>query len=663
MKRWIAVLLCLLFSITALPVSAADVSAPSPWAEYEVGQAIAAGLVPEELQSDYQQDITREEFAQLAVRLCMVKLRYTGSPEQFLEDYRLYFRDEAGNPVPTVPEAFSDAAPWGTVASALGIVQGRGDGTFDPEGLITRQEAAAMLRRTYQSYTGAAEIEIPVEQLEYRDRDMISDWAAAAVSWADYEGVMEGDGSGSFIPGGHLSREQAILTIYRLSQKYFTTYGLVPYEEELARILFPKEGGFCLTERVESESATALLGDGMDGTPALWVVFKDGGRVELWPVLEKLVPGMTGVDSLSIADETELRFCVTAADGTYVFRLPLFWESAGSPEPLLSPLSWLEGETVIGFDGACVSVEEGSGMAVYRLSGERAFTAPMGTVTFDEESDVFRHESADGVMYYTSAGQPFRQTPWALCTEFYLGECAVQETPGGPVQVLDRNGTELRTLDSFGGTIADITYNGGYGGNYVLLDKDDRHYLLNTTDGSLFGGDYLDVGPFVGTHIAVKDENGWGFIDQFFQIAVSCQYQAVYPFQYIEAVVQRVDGTFSTVTDHGKGGLLGSGWAELTQITSQGYALGVRTDESGTAQTMLAAALTGVRAPLPGTLEEYTLYGATAVRTADGEVTLFGGRRGTQVFPELELEGAWGTADSAALLLKADSTYYVYQAP
>lgn len=663
MKRWIAVLLCLLFCIAALPVSAADVSAPSPWAEYEVGQAIAAGLVPEELQSDYQQDITREEFAQLAVRLCMVKLRYTGGPEQFLEDYRLYFRDEAGRPVAAVPETFSDAAPWGTVASALGIAQGRGDGTFDPEGLITRQEAATMLWRTYRSYTGAAELEEPVEQLEYRDKDRIPAWAAAAVSWADYEGVMEGDSSGSFIPQGHLSREQAILTIYRLNQNSSTTYGLVPYEEELARILFPKEGGFSQSEMVESESASALLGDGMDGTPALWVVFKDGGRVQLWPVLEKLVPGMTGVDGLSITDETELRFRVTAVDGTYLFRLPLFWGSAGNPVPMLSPLPWLEGKTAIGFDGAVVSVEEGDGMAVYRLSGEQVFTAPMGVVTCDEESGVFRHEGADGIMYYTSEGQLFRQKPWALGTEFYLGECVVQETPGGPVQVLGSDGAVLRTLDSFGGTIAEPTYDGGYGGNYVLLDKDNRHYLLNTTDGSLFGGEYLDVGPFVGTHIAVKDENGWGFIDQFFQVAVACQYQTVYPFQYVEAVVQRADGTFATVTDHGKGGVLGSGWAELTQITSQGYALGVHTDESGTAQTVLAAALAGVRAPLPGPLEEYTLYGATAVRTADGEVTLFGGRRGAQVFPELELEGAWGTADSAALLLKADSTYYVYQAP
>ena len=146
MKRCIVCFLCLLLCIAALPVTAAEVSALSAWAEAEVKEAISIGFVPEELQSDYQQDITRDEFAQLAVTLCMAQLRYVGSPEQFLEDYRRYFRDEAGNTVDAVPAEFSDATFWGTVASALGIVQGRGNGTFDPDGFITRQEAAVMAK-------------------------------------------------------------------------------------------------------------------------------------------------------------------------------------------------------------------------------------------------------------------------------------------------------------------------------------------------------------------------------------------------------------------------------------------------------------------------------------------------------------------------------------
>ena len=193
MKRCIVCFLCLLLCIAALPVTAAEVSAPSAWAEAGVKEAISIGFVPEELQSDYQQDITREEFAQLAVRLCMAQLRYVGSPEQFLEDYRRYYRDEAGNPAGAVPTEFSDAAPWGTVASALGIVQGRGDGTFDPDGRITRQEAAVMAARTYLSYSGQTALTEPGSGPVYGDADQFPGWAAEAIGWLRYQAVMEGD--------------------------------------------------------------------------------------------------------------------------------------------------------------------------------------------------------------------------------------------------------------------------------------------------------------------------------------------------------------------------------------------------------------------------------------------------------------------------------------
>ena len=57
---------------------------------------------------------------------------WRGSPEQFLEYYRRCFRDEAGNAVDAVPAEFSDATYYGTLASALGIVQGKGNGPFGP---------------------------------------------------------------------------------------------------------------------------------------------------------------------------------------------------------------------------------------------------------------------------------------------------------------------------------------------------------------------------------------------------------------------------------------------------------------------------------------------------------------------------------------------------
>ena len=657
MKRCIACFLCLLLCIAALPVTAAGASAPSAWAEAEVKEAISIGFVPEELQSNYQQDITREEFAQLAVRLCMAQLRYVGSPEQFLEDYRRYYRDKEGNPAGAVPTEFSDAAPWGTVASALGIVQGRGDGTFDPDGLITRQEAAAMVARTYLAYSGQTALTEPGSGPVYGDADQFPDWAAEAIGWLRYQAVMEGDNYGNFLPQSHLTREQAILIFLRLAREVYTReIGLVPYEEELERILFPAEGDFSLTKMVESESAAAIQGIEADGTAVLWVVYRTGGRTELYGRLEKEILGITAVDILSL-DDQGLALGAAGELGMYVRWFSLWGSIYTSMTQVLNPQPALDGMDVTGFDGTYVFASEADGMAVYDLTGRRIFSAPPGTVTWQKEGGVFRHEGAGGVMYYTAEGQPFRQTPWAAGTDFCIGQAAVQEEAGGPITVLNTLGETLNTLDSFGGTIADCSMGCGW----LLLAKDGRHYLLSIGDGSLFGGEYLDVGPFVGTHAAVRTKDGWGFIDQFFQNTISCQYQAVYPFNHIQAVVQQSDGTFTTVDAHGKGGTIGSGWTALTPLTIQGYALGVRTGEDGTAQTMLIS-LVAPPAPLPGERSEYALYGATAVRTAGGEVSLFG-KGGAQVFPELDLEGAWGTADSAAVLLKTDGRYYLYNPP
>ncbi|WP_294516980.1 S-layer homology domain-containing protein [uncultured Pseudoflavonifractor sp.] len=655
MRRWIACFLTLLLCMAALPASAAEASAPSPWAENEVSEAISAGLVPEELRTDYQQDITREEFAHLAVQLCMVKFRYVGGPEQFVEDYRLYFHDREGNPAAAISAEFSDATTWGTAAAALGIVQGRGDGTFDPEGLITRQEAAAMVTRAYQAYSGQPELNIIGGGSAYENAP---DWAAESIAWLEWWGFMKGDGKGDFMLQSHLTREQAILIFKRLSDWYTPTYGLVPYEEELSRTLFPEGGAFSLTEMVEESNNAGVLGIEADGTPSFWIVYGSGGRTQLWPILEELVPGMTGVEDLSVVNGTDLTFYVKAEDGARLFRLSFSCKTAGEMREVLTPQPALDGIGVTGFDGTHVFAAAEDGVAVYDMTGQKMFDLPPGTITWDGDTGIFRHDSADGVMYYTSEGQPLGQTPWFAATDFHIGQAVVQGEAGGSVSVIDSSGKVLSTLDSFGGTIADPTYDGGYGGDYVLLDKDGRHYLLNTTDGSLFGGEYLDVGPFEGTYIPVKTEEGWGFLDQFFQIAVSCQYLKVYPFRNMMAVVQQRDGTFSSVDTHGRDGTLGSSWTFLSGLNGQGRTLGIRPDEEGIPQTMLVSEFQ-LPVPLPGDITEYVLYGATAVRTADGKITLFG-MSGTETLARLDLEGVWGTADGDIVLLKSDGRYYLY---
>lgn len=102
-------------------------------------------------------------------------------------------------------------------AYALGIVQGKGDGTFDPDGHITRQEAAVMLERTgrlmgLESGTG----------MDFTDQSAFPTWAEGGIAYVSGltdpvsgKRVMEGTGNG-FEPLGSYTKEQTIITSLRL---------------------------------------------------------------------------------------------------------------------------------------------------------------------------------------------------------------------------------------------------------------------------------------------------------------------------------------------------------------------------------------------------------------------------------------------------------------
>lgn len=172
---------------------------PSGWAQSEVRGAIAAGLVPNDLQAAYGSSITREEFCRLMVRLV----------------------EQATDKAVTVPSAspFTDTnAPEVLAAHALGIVNGTSETTFTPAGSITRQEAAAMLARTAKALglTGG-------QSASFADEGSFASWAAEGIAFVSGltdpttgGAVMGGTGNGSFSPTASYSREQAILTALRL---------------------------------------------------------------------------------------------------------------------------------------------------------------------------------------------------------------------------------------------------------------------------------------------------------------------------------------------------------------------------------------------------------------------------------------------------------------
>ena len=166
---------------------------PSSWAAEQVNAAIAAGIVPESLQSKYTQAATRAEFCALAVEL---------------------YETVTGTEI-AERAAFSDTTDVNVQKMAgLGVVSGVGNGAFDPSGTLTREQAAAILTRLAEVMGRPLAQSSPT----FSDNAAISSWAAGAVGQVQAAGIMSGTGSNNFTPQGSYTREQSILTLLRLYQ-------------------------------------------------------------------------------------------------------------------------------------------------------------------------------------------------------------------------------------------------------------------------------------------------------------------------------------------------------------------------------------------------------------------------------------------------------------
>ncbi|MCL1793765.1 MAG: S-layer homology domain-containing protein [Oscillospiraceae bacterium] len=180
---------------------------PSDWATFEVEYAYGYGLVPDNYMRNFQASIKREEFCMLAVRFLEVAEKMPIAEILAEKDKTI----ERG--------AFSDTDDLYILSAyALGIVSGRGNGIFDPEGNITREEAATMLTRV-----GIFEnINVNSEPLYFNDEHGFNSWSSGAIKYVsgcvDIRGnrIMNGYTDGGFHPRDTYSREQAFMTIFRL---------------------------------------------------------------------------------------------------------------------------------------------------------------------------------------------------------------------------------------------------------------------------------------------------------------------------------------------------------------------------------------------------------------------------------------------------------------
>lgn len=177
----------------------------SDWALEKVIAAIQAELVPANQQNTYRSNVTRQDFAYLA--LISMAARANMTVEEYVVAKTGKTLTQLVNNYP-----FNDTNnSYVVAAEAIGIVSGRDVATFDPYASITRQEVAVILTGMSR-VTGDSTGNPPVADVV--DRDSIATWALPSVDYVISADIMGTMGSNDFSPTGNCTREQTFTIMY-----------------------------------------------------------------------------------------------------------------------------------------------------------------------------------------------------------------------------------------------------------------------------------------------------------------------------------------------------------------------------------------------------------------------------------------------------------------
>ena len=178
----------------------------SSWAQMDVSIAVSQGIVPEHLMSNFNQPITRAEFVDIVIQLYSIFMGgVIGTDEIPALERELLERIDP----------FSDTDSFSVLFEEyLGLITGLGDGQFDPESSLTREQAAVILARLVGILLENPQH--PYELINFNDAVQLSERATYAINKMQSMGIMGSIGDNRFAPQSAYTREQSIVTLYRI---------------------------------------------------------------------------------------------------------------------------------------------------------------------------------------------------------------------------------------------------------------------------------------------------------------------------------------------------------------------------------------------------------------------------------------------------------------
>ncbi|MBW4841215.1 MAG: S-layer homology domain-containing protein, partial [Paenibacillaceae bacterium] len=127
---------------------------------------------------------------------------------------RIFQVNPAESAIPAYRDVPKSAWYYGTIQAAteLGLTEGLGNGIFQPDQPLTRQEAAAWLVRALKQTASSTNV-----QAGYKDEAAIAVWAKPYIGSISQLGLMQGNG-GMFFPAQAITRQETAVLLDRLLQ-------------------------------------------------------------------------------------------------------------------------------------------------------------------------------------------------------------------------------------------------------------------------------------------------------------------------------------------------------------------------------------------------------------------------------------------------------------
>ena len=171
----------------------------SSWAVSGLNKAQGYGFITDRIKNNMAGKITREEFAEIAVKLYEV---YTGTTAVV---------GTASFVDTTNPEILK--------AANLGLVSGVGNNRYAPNQLVTREQMATILLKALKVINPSADFS-SAGAAPFADDAKIKVWARDGVYYCSKAKIVSGVGSNMFDPEGNATREAAVIVCTRAYEYY-----------------------------------------------------------------------------------------------------------------------------------------------------------------------------------------------------------------------------------------------------------------------------------------------------------------------------------------------------------------------------------------------------------------------------------------------------------